>query len=159
MGENRDTTEFVHNKEGIFLEFPCKYMQETSSGLTWSYNLEMCKSLDLDKKRSARIRQSIDCMVSELEHDTLKKRSRENSILSEIAEPVKRKKKKKGGKAEDLKKDKKKKQKKDDASTKKLKKKKKKRDKDIDLDDDIFLPDISIDLDVLDQSMTSTNTS
>merc|ERR1719317_1821857 len=70
---------------------------------------------------------------------------------------MKKKKKKKSNKGEDMKKDKKKKKvKREDASNKKLKKKKKKRDKDMDLDEDIFLPDLSLDLD---RSMTSTNAS
>jgi len=155
--ETRDTTGFVHNKDGVFIEFPRKFMQETTSGITWSYNLEVCRNLDIEKKKSARIRKSIDSMVSELEHETMKKRSRENSVHSDKPEPVKKKKKKKSSKGEDTKKDKKKKKaKREDASNKKLKKKRKKRDKDMDLDEDIFLPDLSLDLD---RSMTSTNAS
>ena len=155
--EVRDISGFVHNKDGVFIEYPCKFIQETSSGISWSFNLEVCKNLDIEKKKSARIRKSIDSMVSELEHETMKKRSRENSVYSDKPEPMKKKKKKKSNKGEDMKKDKKKKKvKREDASNKKLKKKKKKRDKDMDLDEDIFLPDLSLDLD---RSMTSTNAS
>jgi len=153
--EHRDTTGFIHMKDEIFIEFPSRFMRETSSGMAWSYNLETSQSLDLEVKRSAHIRQSIDSMVSELEIDALKKKSRENSVKSDMEGPVKKKKKKRTSKVEELKKDKKKRKfKKEEVSSKKTKKKKKKKDRDI--DEDIDLPDISFDLD---QSMTSTNTS
>jgi len=158
--EHRDITAvgFIRVKDDLFIEFPCKFMRETSTGMTWSYNLVTSEVKEVEVKRNAHIRQSIDSLVSELEHETSKKRSRENSEqLEVVTEPVKSKKKKKTISKIDIevkKGKKKRKLKKEEVNAKKPKKKKRRKDKEI--ADDIDLPDMSFELD---HSIVSANTS
>merc|ERR1711915_51322 len=90
----RDTSSFLALNGEMFIEFPVKFMKETSSGMTWSCNLEMSRAVELEVRKNAQIRKSIDTMVNELENETMRKRSRENSLQSGLSESSKRKKKK-----------------------------------------------------------------
>ena len=72
--ENRDTSSFIRNSEGLFIEFPSKFMKVTSEGMSFSYNVEVSKELYLEEKKSAKIRKSIDSMMFELENESKKKR-------------------------------------------------------------------------------------
>ena len=53
-------------------------MKETSHGVSYSFNLSKSNEIYLEAKKSAKIRKSIDSMMSELENQT-KKKSREKS--------------------------------------------------------------------------------
>lgn len=89
----RDMSVLVSNKEGYFLNFPCKYMKHTKSGVCYSYNLEMSAETYKGEKRSAQLRKSIDSMMFELENETKRKRSVSGEKV-EIASSKKKKKNK-----------------------------------------------------------------
>ena len=77
--ENRkDDPSLLRNNDGLFIEFPIKFMKETSQGVSYSFNLDKSNEIYLEAKKSAKIRKSIDSMMCELENQT-KKRSREKS--------------------------------------------------------------------------------
>ena len=72
--ETRDTSSFIRNSEGLFIEFPSKFLKMTSEGMSFSYNVEVSKELYLEEKKSAKIRKSIDSMMFELENESKKLR-------------------------------------------------------------------------------------
>ena len=72
--EIRDTSSFIRNSEGLFIEYPSKYMKVTSEGISFSYNIEISQQKYLEEKKSAKIRNSIDSLMFELENETKKKR-------------------------------------------------------------------------------------
>ena len=77
--EPRDTSTFIRKSEGLFLEYPAKYMKETSQGISYCFNLEVSQEIHLEEKKNAKIRKSIDSMMFELENETKKKHSIETS--------------------------------------------------------------------------------
>merc|ERR1711915_718755 len=76
--DRKDDPSILRNHDGSFIEFPIKFMKETSQGVSYSFNLEKSQELYLEAKKSAKIRKSIDSMMCELENQT-KKKSREKS--------------------------------------------------------------------------------
>merc|ERR1719232_1143365 len=127
---NRDTSSLLTNEHGAFLEFPLKFMKETSQGVSYSFNLDVSRELYLEAKKSAKIRKSIDSMVFELENETKQRKHSgdDNKDKSEVS-VSKKKKKLKGVAAKKEKKGKKLKQvkgKNEDADKKKKKVKGKK---------------------------------
>merc|ERR1712105_294010 len=76
--DRKDDPFILRNNDGFFIEFPIKFMKETSHGVSYSYNLSKSNEIYLEAKKSAKIRKSIDSMMSELENQT-KKKSREKS--------------------------------------------------------------------------------
>ena len=74
----KDDPSLLRNNDGLFIEFPIKFMKETSQGVSYSFNLDKSNEIYLEDKKSAKIRKSIDSMMCELENQT-KKRSREKS--------------------------------------------------------------------------------
>ena len=127
---NRDTSSLLKNEDGAFLEFPLKFMKETSQGVSYSFNLDVSKELYLEAKKSAKIRKSIDSMVFELENETKQRKHSGDDTKDKSDVSVSKKKKKlKGVAAKKEKKGKKLKQvkgKNEDADKKKKKVKGKK---------------------------------
>ena len=80
---------------GNFLEFPKKYMKETSQGVSYSYNVEVSKDKYLEAKKVSKLRKSIDnemmMMMNELQNDSKKKLSREASLEQSDTFPSKKK--------------------------------------------------------------------
>ena len=76
--DRKDDPSILRNNDGFFIEFPIKFMKETSHGVSYSFNLSKSNEIYLEAKKSAKIRKSIDSMMSELENQT-KKKSREKS--------------------------------------------------------------------------------
>ena len=89
-----DASNLIDTEDGDFLEYPFKFMKETSDGVSFCYNPEVSKEIFVEAKKSAKIRQSIDSMMFELENETKKKQqSRDNSIEKADISKVKKKKK------------------------------------------------------------------
>merc|ERR1712025_1306515 len=99
------------NEDGSFLEFPLKFMKETSQGVSYSFNLDVSKELYLEAKKSAKIRKSIDSMVFELENETKQRKHSgdDTKDKSDVSVSKKKKKKKKSNVTKKKKKKKKKK--------------------------------------------------
>jgi len=89
-----DASNLVDTEDGDFLEYPFKFMKETSDGVCFCYNPEVSKEIFVEAKKSAKIRKSIDSMMFELENETKKKQqSRDNSIENPDISKIKKKKK------------------------------------------------------------------
>ena len=90
--DRKDDPSILRNNDGLFIEFPIKFMKETTQGVSYSFNLEKSNEIYLEAKKSAKIRKSIDSMMNELENQTKKKTREKSGETADTSGGIKKKK-------------------------------------------------------------------